>query len=129
MICVSNFFNKVFYKLNLSLSILFVFLITNCVSNNLDIEYKQAKQELNSILNKFINKKPNDLYLIFGKPDNYYTITKDNKIKQAEIVYNYIYNFEEKKYDCNITFITNKEQNKIVDIKYNNYKCLYIVLY
>lgn len=111
---------------------LFAILFTNscCSKHSFNNEYKHGKKELNAILATFIGKTPNQLYLSLDKPDEYIVkMDKNNKITSAKISYNYIYNFNTKKYDCKITFITDKQQQTIADYKYSSNVCIQMTMY
>ena len=106
----------------------FSFIITNC--NSLTKQPTGSQKKLEHILNMFINKTPNELYDAFGKPNNYNIEYNSKKqIVKAIIVYDYVYNFYDKKYECQIRFITNKAQDKIITADYSSEKCFYITSY
>ena len=123
-------YNKNFFYTLLLSSFTMLFTNSCCTNNYFHNEYKHGEKELNSILATFIGKTPNQLYLSLDKPDEYIVkMNKNNKITSAEISYNYIYNFNTKKYDCKITFITNKQQQTIIDYKYSSNKCIQMTMY
>lgn len=54
------------------------------------------------------------------------SLTLDDQIIGARIIYEYIYNFATKQNDCAITFHTNASQSVIKSVDYNSKKCYYI---
>ena len=111
----------------------YVFVITaisSCISTKFESERSNSKKEFEKIIYSFISKTPNELYGAIGKPQkNEVKLDKNGNITNAVLSYQYVYNFNTKKYDCEIYFITNQKQNMIVDAKYNSNKCLYLTMY
>ena len=88
---------------------------------------KPEVQILQKTIRSFIGKTPNDLYAKLGMPAKYEAIVDDkSNITSAKITYNYIYNFNEGIYDCQVYYFTNKEQNRIDSVAYSSDKCHYI---
>ena len=88
---------------------------------------KQEVQILQKTIRSFIGKTPNDLYAKLGMPAKYEAIVDDKtNIMGAKITYNYVYNFNEGVYDCQVLYFTNKEQNRIISVAYSSDKCHYI---
>ncbi|GEM_PF-5701409 len=88
------------------------------------------KKQLKNILSSFVGKTPNQLYATLGKPDKYKVVlNKKQEIANAIATYQYIFNFSTRQYECNVDFITDKTQKKIVDYQYNSVKCFYITMY
>ena len=76
---------------------------------------KPEVQILQKTISSFIGKTPNDLYVKLGMPAKYEAIVDDkSNITSAKITYNYVYNFNQGVYDCQVYYFTNKEQNKII---------------
>ena len=91
---------------------------------------QQNSKKLKTLLSKFQNKSPNELYKSIGQPDTYRVISDEKgNIKYGTATYNYVYNFNNNNYDCMIDFITNKQQNKIVNFNISSSTCDYIVNY
>lgn len=88
---------------------------------------KPEVQILQKTISSFIGKTPNDLYVKLGMPAKYEAIVDDkSNITSAKITYNYVYNFNQGVYDCQVYYFTNKEQNKITSVAYSSDKCHYI---
>ena len=128
-----NEYSKNFYCTILSLLFATLFTSSCCAKSYQSYysnEYRYGKKELKSILATFVGKTPNQLYLSLEKPDEYIVrMDKSNQITSAEISYNYIYNFNTKKYDCKITFLTDSKQQTITDYKYSSSICIQMTMY
>lgn len=108
-----------------------IVILTCCLLTTLNACKKQVQkpeiQALQRTIRSFIGKTPNELYAKVGTPAKYDAMVDDKtNIIGARITYNYVYNFKESTYDCQIYFFTNKEQDRIVSVAYSSDKCHYI---
>ena len=118
------FKSRVFYHLVVAIVLCFVCLMASGCKKQ---PQKQEVQILQKTIRSFIGKTPNDLYAKLGMPAKYEAIVDDkSNITGAKITYNYVYNFNEGVYDCQVLYFTNKEQNRIISVAYSSDKCHYI---
>ena len=108
--------------------IFFLFFAIGCIGKR--HQPSESEKALQKITNYFIGKTPNELYNDFGKPNKYEIQYNSNKqIVSSTISYNYVYNFNDKTYECVLSFITDKNQEYIVNTNYSSDKCLSITSY
>lgn len=112
------------------LTMLLVSIVGCATYNKTEYLYNDNKSKFETKINSFIGKTPNELYAELGKPNEYTTdINTDKQIKNANIIYEKVYNFNLKQYDCLITFYTDRTQTKITSVKYSGDKCYYLAQY
>lgn len=118
-------------KKNKVLLVMLSFFVSSCFAyNKTEYIYNDNKSKFENQINAFIGKTPNELYATFGKPNEYTTdINTDKQITNANIIYEKVYNFNIKQYDCLITFYTDKTQTKITSVEYSSDKCYYLAQY
>ena len=111
----------VFHFMKIYILLCICFSLSSCQKNTSE---NSSRQKLIKKLDTLKRKTPNEIYDILGEPNEYNAvINKNHDIIKGIIAYRYLYNFKTKKYGCEIRFITDKEQEEIVDYEYSSEEC------
>lgn len=121
---------KIFYCFFLLFSVFCCGFVKNNKNNIYKFNFNIKKQDnkIDFLLKKYINKSTNFIYKKLGEPMEKKAFVDDSgDIIGLEFVYKYVYNFKQKKYDCHITFIIDKDTQKVVFFKKSSKFCNYIL--